>query len=281
VEETPYLSTGVPGLDELVEHKYRPKDKITPHASDHEAGHLAPDDFHEEMDRALSTKSDPYDTPSPFSEQHKKMPLLPDGPDSFLKRDFKQQATERPQKKMSTTKSTFAMAKGAFVEGGKLAGAKKLNAAACRAFAAGLKKAGIPEEILTTDMAQKLFSLLAPTMIYMAATHFEERIPKPELVKAACEKALTVASMESIEDVVDPLLQAMMPAIMEMVAVMTETQAAESKGESSGVLGEQTGALHGGSPQGGDSGQRAGDGLDSFSLLLSPPGMVLEGFLLP
>ena len=141
----------------------------------------------------------------------------------------KPETQEKEKKKMKT--GTLNMAKGAVSEAAKFAAAKKANKTIVRAVTKALEKAGVPKEIIETPAGQKILSVVGPMMVHLAADNFPNVVPKTELVKAGCERALTVASVDVLESVLEPFIDAMVPALKELASDMSKVEGAGSSAE--------------------------------------------------
>lgn len=140
-------------------------------------------------------------------------------PNHSAERVSAEEPTRRTRKKVTMpekgTTSAFTKSLAESVKQGALmATANEANTLIKSGVVKGLAAAGVPEEALEGAIFQKGLPLMSATVILFLAERFPDMIPKSDSVARAAQLALTQASADTIE----PLLQAAAPTLMALAS---------------------------------------------------------------
>jgi len=84
------------------------------------------------------------------------------------------------------------------LEGGTLAAADQFNKIVVDAISLALIDAGVPQNILETDIARNVGKVAAPCSMMIASNALGDRMPGSDLIYKGSQKALSVASLQVI-----------------------------------------------------------------------------------
>jgi len=136
------------------------------------------------------------------------------------------------KKYMSNTNSTLDMIKVAGIDAAKTVGAAQVNGMVTSAIIKGAESLGLPSEFLESENGKRVLALLGPLAIHYAADTQAEYIDNligdnaSENIKEGCK----FATQAALQDVMEPLLEFLVPLLKEIASAGAATVGNVAKG---------------------------------------------------